>query len=161
MRTLIYKRTHEGDPHPYTRIFGNNDCMGRVRGWDFEAVIGVGGKTTWPGDEGLARKLTWVGLGAWTRQTGQRRGPLVMFKNFVYEGKDGPLLEDIAPALATLFYDKNPYLRAVISSSLSAEEQSDVEAILKRARATNSSPSRGGQSFRPTTTKCRPNASCR
>ena len=159
MRTLIYKRTHEGDPHPYTGVFGNNDCMGRVRGWDFDAVVGVGGTAPWRGDEGIARKLTWVGLGAWKRQTEQRRGPLVMFKHFLYKGKDGPLLEDIAPALATLLYDKNPSLRVITSSSLSAEEQLDVERIL--SLATNSPPSRREESFRPTTTKCRPNSSCR
>ena len=28
MRTLIYKRTHTGDPDPKTGVFGNNDCMG-------------------------------------------------------------------------------------------------------------------------------------
>ena len=42
MRTLIYKRTHPGDPDEKGR-FGICDCMGRVRAWDFEAVIGVGG----------------------------------------------------------------------------------------------------------------------
>jgi hypothetical protein len=42
MRTLIYKRTHPGDPDTTGR-FGVCDCMGRVRTWDFEAVIGVGG----------------------------------------------------------------------------------------------------------------------
>ena len=39
MRTLIYKRTHPGDPDAKGR-FGIYDCMGRVRAWDFEAVIG-------------------------------------------------------------------------------------------------------------------------
>jgi hypothetical protein len=43
MRTLIYKRTHTGDPDPETGVFGNNDCMGEVRCWDFDAVIGIGG----------------------------------------------------------------------------------------------------------------------
>ncbi len=40
MRTLIYKRTHSGDPDPETGVFGNHDCMGRVKDWQFDAVIG-------------------------------------------------------------------------------------------------------------------------
>jgi hypothetical protein len=35
MRTLIYKRTHSGDPDPETGIFGNHDCEGEVRDWAF------------------------------------------------------------------------------------------------------------------------------
>ena len=42
MRTFIYKRTHKGDPDKRGR-FGINDCMGRDRSFDFNAVIGVGG----------------------------------------------------------------------------------------------------------------------
>lgn len=42
MRILIYKRTHVGDPDDSGR-FGLYNCMGRVRGYDFDAVIGVGG----------------------------------------------------------------------------------------------------------------------
>ncbi|WP_112487513.1 hypothetical protein [Thiomonas sp. X19] len=45
MRILTYKRTHVGDPDEFGR-FGINDCMGRVRGYRYDAVIGVGG-TGW------------------------------------------------------------------------------------------------------------------
>jgi hypothetical protein len=38
MRTLIYKRTHTGDPDA-SGCFGIFDCMGRVRALDFDAVI--------------------------------------------------------------------------------------------------------------------------
>ena len=31
MRTLIYKRTHSGDPDPTSGRFGVRDCMGKVR----------------------------------------------------------------------------------------------------------------------------------
>jgi hypothetical protein len=41
--TLVYKRTHSGDPSPTTGVFGNRDCMGREREWKFESVVGVGG----------------------------------------------------------------------------------------------------------------------
>ena len=40
MQTLIYKRTHKGDPDKQGR-FGIHDCMGRVRSRDFDAVIGM------------------------------------------------------------------------------------------------------------------------
>ena len=42
MRILTYKATHVGDPGPDGR-FGTHDCMGRVRGYAYDAVIGVGG----------------------------------------------------------------------------------------------------------------------
>jgi hypothetical protein len=48
MNTLVYKRTHTGDPDE-SGIFGIHDCMGQVRGWNFGAVIGVGGKSPWHG----------------------------------------------------------------------------------------------------------------
>jgi hypothetical protein len=76
MRTLIYKRTHNGDPDPETGTFGNADCMGRVRGWNFDAVIGVGGIGREPELEGIAGKVTWVGIGP-HKVRGQWRGLLI------------------------------------------------------------------------------------
>ena len=35
MRTLIYKRTHPGDPD-VDGLFGIHDCMGQVRAWSFD-----------------------------------------------------------------------------------------------------------------------------
>jgi len=37
MRTLIYKRTHPGDPDREGR-FGIHGCMGRVRTWRFGGI---------------------------------------------------------------------------------------------------------------------------
>ena len=59
MRTLIYKRTHHGDPD-VSGQFGIHGCMGRVRAWDFEAVIGVGGVGPEPRSEGLDCKVNWI-----------------------------------------------------------------------------------------------------
>ena len=42
LRILVYKRTHVGDPDVAGR-FGINHCMGSVRGYHYDAVIGVGG----------------------------------------------------------------------------------------------------------------------
>ena len=57
MRILIYKRTHTGDPDPEHGIFGEaadeaTDCMGKVRGYGFDAVIGVGGTGLEPQSQG-------------------------------------------------------------------------------------------------------------
>src|SRR6266568_1689223 len=56
LRTLVYKRTHTGDPDT-NGVFGNQDCMGRVRRLPFEAVIGGGGISGEPVAQGIAGKL--------------------------------------------------------------------------------------------------------
>ena len=129
MRTLIYKRTHSGDPGPKTGVFGNHDCMGQVRAWNFDAVIGVGGKGPEPVNNGIAEKLTWVGIGP--HKTGDLRRPEVAFDHFLYYGKDGEPLSDIAPMLAKHLYDGKA---RVIMDSLSDEERREVEEILKLAQ---------------------------
>ena len=135
MRTLIYKRTHSGDPNPKTGVFGNNDCMGRVRGWSFDAVIGVGGIGREPQKNCIARKLTWVGIGP-HKSSGQRC-PLVTFDHFLYYGEHGPLFEELAPKLARHIYGGNV---RVILDSLSENEHLEVEKILDLAR--NEPPSK-------------------
>jgi len=110
MRTLIYKRTHSGDPDPKTGVFGNNDCMGRNRGWDFGAVIGIGGMGPEPERKGIAGKLTWIGIGS--HKIGEpnrsRRGPLLTFDHFWYRGDQGPLLEKNSPLMQQLKQFENP-----------------------------------------------------
>jgi hypothetical protein len=49
---LIYRQTHLDDPGD-TGVFGINDCMGRIRDLDFEAVIAI-----------LRSEVSWVGIGA-------------------------------------------------------------------------------------------------
>lgn len=134
MRTLIYKRTHCGDPDPETGVFGNQDCMKTVRGRRFDAVIGVGGIGSEPQDNGIARKLTWVGIGP--HKAGDPRRPKVTFDHFLHYGKDGRLLREFAPKLAKHLYDGKA---RVIMDSLSDEERREVEVILDLAR--NAPPS--------------------
>lgn len=101
MRTLIYKRTHSNDPDPETGVFGNRDCMGQVRAWDFDAVIGIGGVGDEPKRHGIAGKLTWIGIGPQKFfDDPDRRGPQLVFRHFKYFGEDGPLLVNEYPALA-------------------------------------------------------------
>jgi hypothetical protein len=139
-RTLIYKRTHEGDPDPDKGVFGGKGCMGQVRGWKFDAVIGVGGMGREPKKHGIYQKLTWVGIGPHT--TGDSRCPLVTFDHFLY-CEPMPLLKNLAPNLAKRMYDGK--VRVILdSSSLSAAEQRDVQGILELAKdAPPSSQQRG------------------
>jgi hypothetical protein len=142
MRTLIYKRTHSGDPDPKTGVFGNHDCMGEVRDWPFDAVIGVGGVGQEPQSHHIAGKLTWIGIGPQAiDHTG--RGPRLIFHHFWYRGEDGPLLQTNYPALASRMYDKN--VRVLMHSPSSSERiaalDRDVREILRLAM--DASPSNG------------------
>ena len=79
MKTLVYKRTHIGDPDEKD-WFGIRDCMGRVRGYKFDSVIGVGGKSSQPHSQGIATQLNWIGLGARKNAIRNRRAPVVTFE---------------------------------------------------------------------------------
>lgn len=157
-KTLIYKRTHCGDPDPQTGVFGNNGCMGRVRGWPFNAVIGVGGIGSEPQRNGIERKLTWVGIGPHKLDDGPK--PRLIFDHFWYRGKQGPLLEQIAPALARRMYDKNV---RVLLRSYSLEEQIEIEKILHLAGDSAASGRASEMDLQATNGRCRtrPRATCR
>lgn len=158
MRTLIYKRTHCGDPDPMRGVFGNNDCMKSVRRWPFEAVIGIGGSGAEPRSHGIARKLTWVGIGKHEifddpdRPFVTPECPLVTFDHFLYFGKEGQLLEKIAPALARRMYGKNV---RTLMDSLSFEEQQEVEKILRLAENAPPSSQPYERDSHDTSGKCR------
>lgn len=137
MRTLIYKRTHHGDPDE-SGVFGIHDCMGRVRSWNFDAVIGVGGARPDAGSEDIAFKVNWIGIGPQKRVVPDKRGPLVTFTNFKFYGGKGPSFEQLAPVLSQRIYSKN--IR-VTMNGLSDIEQAEVARIL--ARAKNAPPSPG------------------
>lgn len=133
MPTLIYKRTHSGDPDPCTGTFGNHDCMGGVRGWPFDAVIGVGGMGAEPVRWNIAGRITWVGLGVHLGEPARssHRGPTVMFDHFLYLGENGPLFTDLAPRLAARMYGRNV---RVVLRRLSDEERAEVTGILRLAQ---------------------------
>ena len=139
VRTLIYKRTHCGDPDPHTGEFGCNDCMKSVRGRRFDAVIGIGGVGQAPRRHGIAGRLTWIGIGPHKfPDPNHPNRPRVRFDHFWYRGKDGPLLENDYPALARRMFGGK--FRVVRHSPLSpierrtigpgAELDREVKAIL-------------------------------
>lgn len=131
MRTLVYKMTHLGDPGEKTGVWGDRACMGRVRGYKYDAVIGVGGISAY---DGIARKLVWVGIGPLIESDTPE--PRVMFEHFLYKGEEGPLLKDKAPQLAKHMYDRG----ARLLLNPSETERQEIESILRMARTGRASP---------------------
>jgi hypothetical protein len=129
LRTLIYKRTHKGDPDD-SGIFGISDCMGRVRRWSFDAVIGVGGKRPDPGHEHIGRKVNWVGIGS--HEVGRTvRGPRLAFDQFRRFDEIGPDLKKLTPRLFRYMFEDR-HVRAVLSQNLVDKEmQTEVQRILR------------------------------
>ena len=80
MRTLVYKRTHNGDPDALGQ-FGIHDCMGSVRAREYDAVIGIGGIGDEPKKQGIAGKINWIGVGP--QKFGKPDRPLVTFVRFL------------------------------------------------------------------------------
>lgn len=131
MATLIYKRTHTGDPD-HIGWFGIGDCMGRVRNMEFDAVVGIGGMGREARAAAIAGKLNWVGIGA-TKVPSNGRGPLVHFAHFILFDANGPELWKLAPKLASRFYATHGP-RFKIDEDLSNEERVEVARILRRAK---------------------------
>jgi hypothetical protein len=106
MRVLIYKRTHSGDPDESGQ-FGINDCMGQVRRWNFDAVIGVGGVGAEARSWGIDETVNWIGIGPHKEVVAGRRGPLVTFDHFVLFCENAPRFEKVEPVLAQRIYSRN------------------------------------------------------
>ena len=137
MRTLIYKRTHTGDPDR-NGWFGIYDCMGRVRTWDFDAVIGVGGLGAEPISHGIDGRITWIGIGPHKISAVGGRGPLVTFDHFVLFDARGPSFIRKAPHLSRRLYANN--IR-VLLRDLDDREHREVASILKLANSAKRSHS--------------------
>ena len=129
MLTLIYKRTHPGDPNPAGQ-FGVYDCMGQARSWDFQAVIGVGGIGSEARAHGINGKVNWIGIGARKARKNNGRGPIVTFDRFLLLEADGPDFCQLAPALAQRLYSCNT---RVLLHGLSAQERREVSRVLALA----------------------------
>src|SRR5687768_3773034 len=105
MPTLVYKRTHKGDPDSCGR-FGCNDCMGRVRSWDFDAVIGVGGTGREARKCGIAGKVNWIGIGRHETYERGKADPVITFDHFKDLSDDDVDFATEAPVLAKRVYGK-------------------------------------------------------
>lgn len=128
MKILIYKRTHKGDPDE-RGIFGINDCMGRIRDYDYDAVIGIGGKAPWNDDQDIKYKVNWVGLEPkWINAEG-KRADCVVFSHFELYEEKGMDIEENFPNLFRYMYDTQK--RFEISSELPGDVLEEVQQILK------------------------------
>lgn len=127
MRILTYKRTHVGDPDRAGR-FGVHGCMGNVRSWEFDAVIGIGGIGNEPQSHGIAGRVTWVGRRPKKQVNASGSGQLVTFESFILLDTKGPLLSDIAPYLARRMYEGR--VRTLIDGYTS-DEQADAEHVVQ------------------------------
>jgi hypothetical protein len=134
MNTLIYKRTHRGDPDK-SGVFGIHDCMGPVRRWNFDSVVGVGGSRPWPGHEGIANRINWIGITPDKTKSRNRewRGPRVRFERFVLYDEKGPQLKRLAPKLFKYMYEDR-HVRLVTSKSLTGKMQEEIKKILRLAK---------------------------
>ncbi len=128
LKILVYRRTHTGDPSRETGEFGVHDCMGRVRNWTFDAVIGIGGKKPWAGGEKIAEKITWVGVGVGNKREPTERekselnkeqfgGHIVQFDRWIVLDEDGPPLKEISPILHKYMFSDGRIPRAALNFS--------------------------------------------
>jgi hypothetical protein len=125
MRILTYKRTHTGDPDKNV-VFGANDCMGRLRSLEYDAVISVGGIGAEPRVFDIDREITWVGVYP-TKTLGEWDAPMVAFQRFILFDASGPKLHSLAPSLSKRMYQgKARYLLRGYSDS----EQAEAEEVV-------------------------------
>src|SRR5438105_13078156 len=100
MDTLVYKMTHKGDPDPEFGFWGVEDCMGQIRGYDFDAVIAIGGRSWWADQTGRTGEIVWIGLNPQVMAVKGKRGPLIRFAHFRYFREGDLMLRTIAPNLS-------------------------------------------------------------
>lgn len=153
-RVLIYKRVHIGDPNARGE-FGCSDCMGQVRGYDYDAVIGIGGSSFEPRYHRIDGKITWVGVGPHRWPPIHPRGaPLVTFDRFVLFDSAGEKLKDFAPALAEYFFSK--HRRFFYSDGLAEAIQRDIDKILALAETQTPYRAQPGRKLSGCVPKCPP-----
>jgi hypothetical protein len=137
MRALVYKRNHNGDPDPVTVLFGCNGCMGQVRRYRFDAVIGIGGTGIRAKRAGIAEKLTWIGVDPKRAGYHEDGYPVLAFSRYWYKGEKGPLLKRVARCLARRMYASNLHF---VIDDFSEDEMNDIKRLLRRAKDAASLP---------------------
>jgi hypothetical protein len=112
--------------------------MRHIRGWTFDAVIGVGGIGAQAEQNGLKGKITWIDVGA--LKTGDAMKPLMTFDSFLHLGETGTSLRTVAPLLAKRMFDRNT--RATTDAAFSPKEGREIESILEMVKDSGPSPVR-------------------
>ena len=128
MATLVYKMTHKGDPDHARGFWGVEDCMGRIRDYDFDAVIGIGGLTWWKRETSRAGEVVWIGIEPQKVPVQGKRGPLVRFAHFHYFLEGELMLSEIAPVL-----EKSMHRARFMRDGFSPVEKREIERICKLA----------------------------
>lgn len=131
MRVLIYKRTHKGDPNS-DGIFGHHDCMGRIRNWNYDAVIGIGGKSPWIEDIDIKHKINWVGLNPKKIKSKNQRGDKVVFGHFALFEGNGACIDEQYPNLFLYMYGSRK--RFDMAKELPPKVFTEVKSILESIR---------------------------
>ena len=157
MRILIYKRTHIGDPDQNGR-FGIYDCMGRVRDYAFDAVIGVGGIGREAKSFGIDRKINWVGTKATKHRNPDGTNAEVTFENFLIMEDEGPQLASLAPALAKRMYQVGARF---LLNDYTAAERREATAILEWSLHQKSSTVSDTKVTLGCQSRCRSTAACK
>ena len=157
MRILTYKRTHVGDPDQDGR-FGIYDCMGRVRNYAFDAVIGIGGIGQEPKSFGIDRKINWVGINPKRRPSASSNGVEVTFEKFLRLEEHGPLLETLAPSLARRMYERGA---RILLKNYTDLERREATAILRWSLNQKSPKIDGSKNAHGCHSRCRPTVKSR
>jgi hypothetical protein len=128
MATLVYKMTHIGDPDADLGFWGVEDCMGQVRGYGFDAVIGIGGRSWWTNQTSRTGEVVWIGLGPQIVDQAER-GPVLGFAHFRYFREGELMLRTIAPRLHKAMHDCRFMLYG-----FGQLEEDEIAGILKLAQ---------------------------
>ncbi len=132
MKILIYKRTHKGDPSP-EGVFGNQDCMGRIRNWKYDGVIGIGGKAPWKPDSDIKYKINWIGLGPKKVISPDLRGDQVVFDHFKLYEEAGENIKEKYPNLFRYMFDSGK--RWDMSDNLPEDVFNEVQQIFNSIKS--------------------------
>ena len=132
MRILIYKRTHDGDPNQ-NGCFGAYDCMGSVRNYRYDAVIGIGGIGHEAIASGISGKINWIGIGPHKSFVHGKRGPEITFDHFLDFGKDGPASSKLTPTIAQRMYSLNVRYTIVDPSDEAYDEVCQIVSVAENA----------------------------
>ena len=160
LRVLIYRRTYTSDPCQ-CGVFGIRDCMGKVRSWNYNAVIGIGAKNA--AADNIPYKLTWVGINPHKHNSlavgvdkkckyrkskktdikKQLRGPLVTFDHFCLMNNEGPMLCDRAQRLYYHMFTNGKIPRYALLTSTNCQQDiwQEITNLVNQYR--NCPPSQG------------------
>jgi hypothetical protein len=132
MRIFVYLMTHSDDPSEDGQ-WGCCDCMGQKRGWNYDAVIGIGGLGAHK--HVFCGKVKWVGITPHKNRAPSKSGPNVTFEFFHDFETDGLIVREVAPKLAARVKKSR---RGFMN--LTVKQQEEAEGILENAKHAAHSP---------------------